>query len=397
MNKTLLTVTAIATVALSGCATQSINTFQPFQATNLNGALSSGHLQQKKNTFYVINDSSSSTGNVYTGTGFAGQTSPTKLTVEKEILHRMNKTIPNISLTSGLRNFGFGPCTGWGYTELKQGLQSHSTSSFDSAINSLDCSSGGTPAASAFAAANADLASAPGNIAVIFLSDGYNYDVSPIPAIETLKATHGNKLCVYTIWVGNEEEESGQAVLQHLSDASGCGFSTTAEAIASNSGMANFVTNVFFNNITPAAVIRDGDADGDGVPDSRDRCPNTPRGAIVSAQGCWAFSGILFDYDQATIRAGYANLFDNAINVLKQNPGLTVEIQGHTDSHGSDTYNQTLSENRAATVKQHLINNGIAASRLTTRGYGESQPVASNATSEGRAENRRVVYKRTDM
>ena len=395
MKKTLLTVTAVAAVALSGCATQSINTFQPFQATNLNGALSSGHLQQKKHTVYVINDSSSSTGDVYTGSGFAGQSNPTKLSVEKELLNRMNQTLPNISLNSALRSFGFGPCTGWGYTELNQPLQSHSTSLFDSSINSLECSSGGTPVASAFTAANADLASAQDNIAVILLSDGHNYDVSPVAAIEALKATHGDKLCVYTVWVGNQEEESGQAVLQSLSDISGCGFSTTADAIASNSGMANFVTNVFFNSVTPVAT--DGDADGDGVLDSQDRCPNTPRGAIVDSTGCWAFSGLLFDYDQATIRPGYESLFDNAINVLKQNPGLTVEIQGHTDSHGSDAYNQTLSENRANTVKQHLVNNGIAASRLATRGYGESQPVASNATSEGRAQNRRVVYNRTDM
>ncbi len=396
MKKTLLTVTTIAAVALSGCATQSISTFEPFQAKDLNSLIRSGHLQQKKGTFFVINDSSSSTGNTYLGSGFSGQSNPTKLSVEKELLNRMNKTIPNISLSSGLRSFGYGSCLDWGFTKLNQAVQSHSPATFNSSINSLECSSGGTPVASAFTAANDDLASAPGNIGVILFSDGHNYDVSPIPAIETLKATYGNKLCVYTVWVGNEDEKSGQAILEGLTAASGCGFSTTANAIASSSGMANFVTNVFFDHTTPV-VPKPNDSDGDGVIDSKDKCPNTPKGAIVDRDGCWAFHGILFDFDKSTIKAEYKNLFDNAILVLKQNPSLTVEIQGHTDSRGSESYNQSLSISRAQAVKQHLVNNGIAPSRLTTKGFGESQPVASNETEAGRAHNRRVVYKRTDM
>jgi len=393
MKKTLLTATTIATVALSGCATQSINTFQPFQAKDLNGLISSGHLQQKKDTFFVINDSSSSTSKTYLGSGFPGQSNPTKLSIEKELLNRMNKTIPNITLTSGLRSFGYGPCLDWGYTKINQTVQNYSTASFDSAIKTLECSSGGTPVASAFTAANDDLASTTGNIGVILFSDGHNYDTSPVPAIETLKSTFGDKLCVYTVWVGNEDEKTGQAILEGLSAASGCGFSTTASAIASGDGMANFVTKVFFDKKTPAI----GDRDGDGVLDNKDKCPNTPKGAIVDKDGCWAFHGVLFDFDKSTIKAGYEHLFENAIVVLKSNPGLTVEIQGHTDSRGAESYNQSLSESRAAAVKQHLVDNGISASRLTTVGFGESHPVASNDTEAGRAHNRRVAYKRTDM
>ncbi len=390
MKKTLLTVTTIATVALSGCATQSISSFNAFQAKDLNSLVRSGELQQTKNSFFVINDSSSSMSEIYSGAGFA---SSTKLSVEKELLNRMNQTIPNVPLTSGLRSFGFGPCLDWGYSKLNQAVQSYSSASFDSAINSLTCSSGGTPVASAFTAANDDLAAASGNIAVILLSDGHNYDTSPVPAIETLKETYGDKLCLYTVWVGNEDQADGQAVLQQLSDISGCGFSTSAAAISSSNGMADFVTKVFFSE----HVLAEGDADGDGVLDSQDKCPNTPRGAVVDRDGCWAFRGVLFDYDKATIKPGHKVVFDNAIKVLKLNPSLTVEIQGHTDSRGSDAYNQRLSENRALSVKQHLVENGIAASRLTTRGFGESQPIASNDTEQGRSHNRRVVYKRTDI
>ena len=399
MKKNLLVATTLSAMALSGCATQSINSSQSFQAKDLNSLVRSGRLQQKKNSFLVINDSSSSTGKMYTGSGFADMT---KLSVEKELLSRMNQTIPNIPLSSGLRSFGFGSCVDWSFTKLNQALTSYSTASFNSAINSLTCSSGGTPVESAFSAANADLATASGNIAVILLSDGYNYEVSPVAAIDTLKEKYGNKLCVYTVWVGNQEEQAGQHILQQLSDISGCGFSTTANAISSSTGMANFVTNVFFNHVHVAAVAKpavrtEGDSDRDGVLDSQDRCPNTPRGAIVDKDGCWAFHGVLFDTNKSTIKAGYESVFNNAIKVLKMNPSLTVEIQGHTDSRGSDQYNQKLSDRRAASVKRHLVNNGISASRLTTRGFGESRPAASNMTKQGRAHNRRVFYKRTDI
>ncbi len=390
MKKTLLTAATIASIALSGCATQSISTFEPFQAKDLGSLIRSGHLQQKKDTFFVINDSSSSMSDIYLGSGFSGLT---KLSVEKEILNRMNQTIPNITLSSGLRSFGYGPCLDWGYTKLNQSVQNYSTSSFASAINTLECSSGGTPVNNAFTAANTDLASASGNIGVILLSDGYSYESSPSPAIVGLKEKYGNKLCVYTIWVGNEKEQDGQAVLEKLSNISGCGFATTASAVASSNGMAEFVTNVFFKHVSPA----EADSDGDGVLDSKDKCPNTPKGTIVDRDGCWAFHGVLFDFDKATIKSGNEKLFNNAIKVLKLNPGLTVEIQGHTDSRGAEAYNQNLSERRAASVKQHLVNNGIAASRLTTSGFGESKPVASNDTDAGRMHNRRVSFKRTDM
>lgn len=392
----LLTAATIASIALSGCATQSTSSFQSFQSNDLNSLLRAGQLQQKKNAVFVINDSSSSMSDAYLGSGFSGQTAPSKLTVEKELLNRMNQTIPNISLSSGLRSFGYGPCTDWGYTKLNQPLQSYSTSSFSSAIQSLECSSGGTPIASAFTAAKTDLTKASGNIAVILLSDGNSYDISPIPAAQALKELYSDQLCIYTIWVGNKSEEAGQAVLQQISNVSGCGFSTTAGAIASREGMSDFVTKVFFNHSTPAKYEAEGDADGDGVLDSKDKCPDTPKGAIVNKDGCWVFHGILFDYDKSSIKSGYEKLFDNAVNVLNRNPGLTVEIQGHTDSNGSNAYNQSLSESRALSVKQHLINEGINGTRLTTRGYGESRPVASNDTATGRAENRRVVYRRTD-
>jgi OOP family OmpA-OmpF porin len=100
--------------------------------------------------------------------------------------------------------------------------------------------------------------------------------------------------------------------------------------------------------------------------------------------------GVNFDFDSARIRPDAAAILDAAAEALKENSGVQVEVAGHTDSIGTDEYNQGLSERRAQAVVDALVERGIDASRLSARGSGESQPVASNETSDGRAQNRRV-------
>lgn len=139
--------------------------------------------------------------------------------------------------------------------------------------------------------------------------------------------------------------------------------------------------------VTPAAP---GDADGDGVTDDRDQCPGTPRGAIVNDVGCWVVGNLLFDYDKSDIRPQYYSDLDQVAKVLKQNPGLKVEIQGHTDNIGSKRYNYPLSLRRAKSVANYLIRHGVDPNRIETEGYWFSRPVAPNATPEGRQKNRRV-------
>jgi OmpA-OmpF porin, OOP family len=86
-------------------------------------------------------------------------------------------------------------------------------------------------------------------------------------------------------------------------------------------------------------------------------------------------------------------VLDEAINILTTEGGIAVIAEGHTDAVGTDAYNQRLSERRAAAVKDYLVKGGISASRIETAGFGESRPVASNETAEGRAQNRRVELK----
>ncbi len=100
--------------------------------------------------------------------------------------------------------------------------------------------------------------------------------------------------------------------------------------------------------------------------------------------------GVNFDFDKATLRQEDISELDKDVEALKAWGDVNIEVAGHTDSMGSDKYNMNLSRQRAEAVRNFLISRGVAADRLTARGYGESQPVADNATEEGRFKNRRV-------
>ncbi|MDT8440099.1 MAG: OmpA family protein [Desulfuromonadales bacterium] len=102
-------------------------------------------------------------------------------------------------------------------------------------------------------------------------------------------------------------------------------------------------------------------------------------------------SDMLFDVDSATIKPGAAPEINRVADVLVNYPLTTILIAGHTDSTGSESYNQGLSERRALSVHNALLNQGVAAQRMTTVGYGETQPIADNTTASGRQLNRRVV------
>ena len=142
------------------------------------------------------------------------------------------------------------------------------------------------------------------------------------------------------------------------------------------------------------------DADGDGVADSADRCPETPRNYAVDSSGCpipveevaRVELEVLFDFDQSVVKPEYFNEIKEVTDFMAQYPDVIVELEGHTDSQGTEAYNQGLSERRAAAVREVMISRfGIVGSRVSSRGFGESQPIASNDTAAGRADNRRVM------
>jgi OOP family OmpA-OmpF porin len=161
----------------------------------------------------------------------------------------------------------------------------------------------------------------------------------------------------------------------------------------------------------PPPDCHDLDDDNDGVNNCDDRCPDTAAGTVVGPDGCPQkvvidLRGVNFKFDRPTTgetdigptlqepTADSIAILDQAIDALNRYSQITVELAGHTDSIGTDAYNQSLSERRAQIVYDYLTSHGIDASRITsTVGYGESQPIATNDTKEGRAQNRRTELK----
>lgn len=150
-----------------------------------------------------------------------------------------------------------------------------------------------------------------------------------------------------------------------------------------------------------AQVDADGcplDSDGDGVPDYRDRCPGTPAGAKVDSNGCEITADVVirtttdhFDFDSAELKPKMMGELDAVAQKVRDSRGNeALEVIGHTDSTGPEAYNQGLSERRAQAAADYLISQGVSASMITVTGMGESAPVADNSTREGRAMNRRV-------
>lgn len=135
------------------------------------------------------------------------------------------------------------------------------------------------------------------------------------------------------------------------------------------------------------------DSDGDGIIDDNDYCPDTPKGATVDDRGCWVLQGIEFETNKAEIRPEFEPELEAVVTVLKNNPAVRIQVQGHTDSVGNADYNRQLSDKRAKAVMEYLIQEGIDRKRLSAMGMGEARPIASNDSAAGRERNRRVELK----
>jgi OOP family OmpA-OmpF porin len=382
-----------------------------FKAVDLNAKWKGGAYKPKADNFVVILDASRSAGDEEEGrTNFA---------MAKDFLYRMNQTLPNMELNSALRSFGHWSLTGGGETNLDYGPTNWNRADFQTAVDEVPWGAGRSPVDQAFYNSSEDMASMAGKTAVILVGDGEYQEVDGVAAAKRMKTRYGESTCIYTVLVGRDKADNFQ-IMQDIASAGECGFYQHAGNLESPQGMADWVEDVFLEKVPVAAPMdSDGDgvydnvdqcpgtpkgievdsrgcpldSDGDGVYDYRDKCPDTPKGASVDARGCWVIRGVNFDTAKSDIKPSSYQQLDEVAAILRNNPGLKVEIQGHTDNRGSAKYNQNLSERRANAVMEYLVGKGISPNRLTAFGYGYSKPATSNDTPAGRAQNRRVELK----
>lgn len=181
-----------------------------------------------------------------------------------------------------------------------------------------------------------------------------------------------------------------------LRDQNGCAYDTDGDGVYDGIDLCR-------NTPEGVTVDRVGcplDSDNDAVADYLDLCPGTPEGVIVDQDGCplpgenlLSLTGVNFEFDKATLTPEAQEILEEAVTLLKDTDDIVeVRVEGHTDSIGTEAYNQDLSQRRAEAVVNYLTSRGIDGRNLLPVGLGESMPVASNDSSAGRALNRRVDF-----
>ena len=233
---------------------------------------------------------------------------------------------------------------------------------------------GTTPLDDVFDEAAQQLRGGSGRAAVILISDG----AATLPdrasaAASRLIAEHpAGDLCLFTVRLGDSAK--GGQLARQVSDLSGCGSSISAERLRTAGSFGSYRDSIFAMQV-----------------------PSLP--AVAAAPPCETrlnLSNIEFAFDRANLTASGQAEVARIGTQLNDCRGARFEIDGYADSTGPAAYNVGLSERRADTVREALIGAGVAADRLSTRGFGSADPVASNASSVGRERNRRVQFKAVD-
>jgi OOP family OmpA-OmpF porin len=370
----------VLAIALAGCAGRQIPPLEAYQPVRADLSTQAG----KIDSFVVVLDTASTLEDRYQNRRH-GQRA-------REIVSQLNRTIPALDYRASLAAFSAGSCLSCDDADVLYGPAPFNRADFEVALGRYDTgwkSGVSTGPGIDRHASDLILRDSPGRVALIVVGDSENMmHGRAFKTVQKLRGKLGSRLCIYPILV--DRNTDGRVVTDYLVKVGGCGFTVNDDEIDTPEAMSRYVQAIFFGPV-PAlslAAASAPDSDGDGVPDSLDRCPHTPRGARVNPDGCWAPPGVYFDTDQAVIKDPRA--LDQAAAVFKANPGLTAEVQGHTDSTAPAAYNQTLSEARARAVRDYFARQGVAPERIRATGFGETRPAAANDTPEGRALNRRV-------
>jgi OOP family OmpA-OmpF porin len=430
-------------LTLMACATP-----QPMAPFSPKGIDAEGYAQKVDNLLVVL-DASASMGHLYNG--------HRKYDLATGVVDRLNQTLPALDLTTGLRSFGHAASISKTATMLSSGMAPYAKNVLADGLAKVPKAGGNSPLGDALTAAAEELGGLKGKTALVVISDGTDMGMGPVAAAEGLVSAHGDKLCIQSIQVGADPagtelmqkiaaasscggfqnadailtssgmagfvqnvflgeklDSDGDGVADAVDqcpgtqagvkvDAKGCPLDTDGDGVADHMDQCPG---------TRAGVAVDAkgcplDSDGDGVIDADDKCPGTSAGMPVDASGCpratksakvtaagtWLYEDIRFANGKAELTASSTPVLQEIAAALKASPQLKAEIQGHTDSKGSLSLNERLSQQRADAVRNYLIDQGITPERLSAKGYGPHKPIASNDNAEGRAQNRRVELK----
>jgi len=358
----------LLSVCFIGCQAHAPKSLdEAFQPVNIKGPF----IQQTDNVMFILDASQSMATDMH---------GKNKLAYARSVLRRINHTMPKMHIKTALRTFGHTRRPIEYRSDLVYGPLSQDEKALNDAIDSIGFVGGMSSLDLALINVMKDYRNASGHISIIFITDGDVNETKTIDAVKKLKNHYGRSFSLYPIILDSKH----QLFMNNLVQTAGQGFAKHADNIYSPDNMATYVNQVFLSR------IRHQDKDGDGITDDKDICPNTPAGARVTINGCWILGNIHFHSDAWDLRDEMIPYLNEVVAILKNNPNLWMEIQGHTDSTGSADHNYELSRNRAMTVMNYLISKGVSADRLTSTGYGETKPVSNNDTEEGKSLNRRV-------
>jgi len=378
---------------LIGGTTQMVTT-PAIAAEDLNQKILSNQMVQKVNAFEVIIDATESMNEIYKG--------GTKFNQERTLINLLNDTIPDLKLKIAARMFGQFGAFAEPTSQSRVGLVDYEKSVLRQIIAPNPTGMGFSPLDNAIDGATGDLRSQSGQLAVIAFSDGEDMDkYTPVKAAERLKSVYGDRICIYTVHLG--ENVAGRKLMQQVADAGGCGFMVKGDDIATPAGMADFVEKVFLKAYVapprpvvvqpikeePKPVVKEEPKPKEVVAEVKAPAQAAP--AVVK-EPFLILLNVQFDTGKSAIKAKYHNEIKRAADYMIEHPDTKAVIEGHTDNVGKEAANVKLSQKRANAVKKYLISKfKIDASRLEAIGYGPNKPVASNATKKGKQENRRVT------
>jgi OmpA-OmpF porin, OOP family len=343
---------ALLPIISAGCLTGCAYTPTPFTPTPVD---TSAYVA-KVDAFGVVLDASNSMNYYYANRS--------NFDTARDVVGNMNQTIPELGYKSTLVRFGsvfnYDPAT------VVYGPATYRRADFATGLSEIQWATGLTPMSDGIDLGGETVKGVPGKVALIVVSDFDQIDTGAVSAeVDKLKAEYGDRLCIHTIKVGNVDQTDD--LTGALAGVNSCGSSVNAASLASSDAMASYVAHVL---LQPAPV----------------------GAAAVRYEKNTLSASALFDTDKAVLKPeGKAALhaLDQSIKARGANI-VDIRVTGYTDSEGTEAYNMALSRRRAEAVRDYMVSDGVVPSLIKVSGEGETDPVASNATPEGRAQNRRV-------